>query len=88
MPQRAIVGDNPLQSESVLHASTVRDIVTAARNAGASVAQAAPTSNVGLESRIDALTALLKRQGDQLASMITTLPISIQSAMLTAGTRR
>ena len=34
-PTRAIVGDAPGTTESILHASTVRDIVKAARNAGA-----------------------------------------------------
>lgn len=82
-PTRAIVGDNPLQSESVLHDATVKDIVRASRAASGG---GAPTTRA-LEERFDALQTMLKRQGEQFASLITALPISIQSAIMASGGR-
>lgn len=70
-PTRAVVGDAAGQSESVLHASTVKDIVAAARNAGSAISTAA------LEKKLDDLTATIQ-------TMLRSQPALIAHAMRSA----
>lgn len=74
-PTRAVVGDAPGQSESILHASTVRDIVQASRNAGASVSTAA------LESKIDALHATMRGVMQEFTTAMQLQPAMLRHAL-------
>lgn len=71
-PQRAIVGDSPFSSESVLHASTVRDIVKAARRAG--------TTTGGSAS--DEMYSALSRKFEGMQKAVIAQTQEFKSAML------
>lgn len=78
-PTRAVVGDSPFQSESVLHASTVKDIVRAARSGGGDSSGLA-----ALGAKFDGLQAQLKKSNDRLQSTLDILPAMMRHAMGTA----
>ena len=80
-PMRAIVGDNPLQSESVLHASTVKDIVRASRAAPGGSSSGGSADMSKLHATVEGLRADLKRQADAFNNAIANMPISIRHAM-------
>ena len=75
-PMIARIGDAPGDTESVLHARTVRDIVRAARNAGA-----ATLNTRALEARVDALATTMKRMTDAIQLQTTLMPMAIRDAL-------
>lgn len=79
-PVKAWVGDNPFQSESVLHASTVKDIVRAARSGGSS----APAGSSAFEDKLDDLHATFKRVEQHLRQMPSTMTRSMRDSKVLA----
>jgi hypothetical protein len=83
-PRLAMVGDNPFQSESVLHASTVKDIVRAARNASG-VAGGDSGAWRAVSERIDALHDTMRQQTAAVLQALATQPFALRDAALVRG---
>jgi len=75
-PMLARIGDAPGDSESVLHARTVRDIVRASRNAGA-----AAFNTRALEAKVEALATTMKKMTDAIQLQTTLMPMALRDAL-------
>lgn len=77
-PMVARVGDARGDSESILHARTVRQIVAAARNAGASA-----LNTRALEAQVEGLRDDFRRLSDAIGLQTTLLPTALRDALVT-----